>query len=64
MVLVALVPCFGLDSLPARQSLIALQQIPSKENGPYDLFNLRSGEKVGGGAFDPGKSDDLHLVLP
>ena len=26
------------------------------------LFNLRSGERVGGGAFDPGKSAALHLA--
>ena len=27
------------------------------------LFDLNSGEKVGGGAFDPGKSAAPHLVL-
>ena len=54
LVLDASVPYFNLDSLPARQSLTVLHRLPENENGLLTPFDLRSGEKEGGGAFDPG----------
>ena len=54
LVLDASVPYFNLDSLPARQSLTVMHRLPENENGLLTPFDLRSGEKEGGGAFDPG----------